>query len=980
MGMAAGMCVSDWYMVTNMRTRSSPYRLLPRAALTAVFIIAVAWPAAGEQDLQIPSQAGEVRSGEAAARIGRLVAEGDYAGAVATYEEQEALRARGEDLLWSCADLYNAALAYAGLGRKGPARSLYEEALEKAREVGEADVARRCLNNLGRMAQRAGEYKQALSMFREALSEARLLGDSAGEARVLTSMGEVYFDRGDALRAIEHFAEALRIARETSNSQRKIIASIHIGSARWSLGEYDGAEAIYQEAEREARWIGDTKREADARCGAGLANKTVGRYGDALKAYLGALEQHRALRDLRGEVIDSNNIALLYSVLGDHDGAERFVRRALDGARSIDEPKLIGMTLESLGQIMLRAGKPEDALAPLSEALEWNESIGYTSALAQCRLRLGEAHMVLGSTEEAQRQLKEGLAALAGFDQLDILWRLRYRLGLLRHDGDRLEEALDHYGEAIKIIESIRCRLSSTADRTSYISDKFEVYESAVDLLLDLHGRRPRAGYDARALELIEQSRMLRRLEAFASIQVDFQDPNRRALYERACSLGSKARFLDRALARARVSGVDSRVIKELDHSRRMAQERYTKFIGDLQALDPGLADRLRIRRISAQDLLARIDRDVAFIEYCLAEDNLFIFALTSDGLDAVRLNVDRVALARDVERLRVLVERRRFVRSEEEAEFRGVASRLYDTLIAPIEPGLEGRSMLGILPEGELFGLPFQVLLRHEEGAGDTCLAERYALFYLSVLEADSQEVPVDVGARSRLNLVVFGNPDASLQGTEREGVYLEALIPGARVLLGPEATERSAKEYLGRYSICHIASHARLDESRPEHSYILLAPGEGEDGHLRVEEIYGLSLDRSPLITLAACRTAVSVRSEGGELIGISEAFLAAGANAILATLWPVDDAAAEQVIKRFYARLRTESAAKALRLAQLDVMALGPVQSSTGMTRDLVESPPDQAPLSAHGAERASAGQTDDYSHPYFWAPFVLIGDWK
>ncbi len=980
---------------TTMKTRNPPNRLWV-CLWAAALIFAVAWRPAGlaegheavarptkvEQASPAYAQArsGEVTSGEAGSRIGRLVAAGDYAGAVVAYEELEALLARGDEVLLSSADLYNAALAYAGIGHKDRASSLYEEALAKAREAGEREVARRSLNNLGRIAQRAGEYDRALSLFLESLSDARLLRDSAGEARVLTSMGEVYFDRGDALRAIEHFAEALRIARETTDSLRRIIACIHIGNARWSLGEYDGAEAIYLEAEREARWIGDAKREADARCGAGLVRKTVGRYGDALKTYLGALEQHRSVGDLRGEVIDGNNIALLYSVLGDHDGADRFGRRALEGARAMGEPKLVGMVLESLGQILLRAGRPGEALTPLTEALERNEAIGYTAAVAQCRLRLGEAHSIVGNTEEAQQQLKEGLAAVVGLDQFDTEWRLRYGLGVWFHDRGLLDKALEHYGEAIRIIESIQCRLSSTADRTRYISDKFEVYESAVEALLDLHGRRPEAGYDARALELIEQSRMLRRLETFASIQVDFQNPDRKAHYERARSLGSKARFLDRALARAREAGGDARLIEELDRSRRAAEERYAKFMGDLRLLDPGLADRLRISRISARDLPARINRDVAYIEYGLAQDYLFTFTLTSEGLDVVRRPLDRTTLARDVERLRVLVERRRLAGPEEEAEFRGVASRLYDVLIAPIEKNLEGRSMLGILPEGELCGLPFQALLRREEGAGDAYLAQRYALFYQSVLGEGSAEAPGRADPRPPLNLVVFGNPDASLLGSEREGIYLEALIPGARVLLGPKATERSAKENLGRYSVCHIASHARLDHSSPERSYILLAPGEGEDGHLTVEEIYGLSLDRSPLVTLAACRTAVSVRSEGGELIGISDAFLAAGANAILATLWPVDDAAAEQVIKRFYARLRSAPAAEALRLAQLDVMALGSVQGSTGVTRDLVESPPDKDTPSATGAGGSPVGPSEDYAHPYFWAPFVLIGDWK
>jgi CHAT domain-containing protein len=195
--------------------------------------------------------------------------------------------------------------------------------------------------------------------------------------------------------------------------------------------------------------------------------------------------------------------------------------------------------------------------------------------------------------------------------------------------------------------------------------------------------------------------------------------------------------------------------------------------------------------------------------------------------------------------------------------------------------------------------------------------------------------------------NLLAFGDPDGSLKGALEEVKAIAKIVPNTEVLTLGEATESRVKTRPDSFSVLHLATHAILNNANPKSSYIVFAPdtARGEDGKLGFGEILRIPLkNKTILVTLSACQTAVGKNPTGSEVINLARAFTSAGVPSILSTLWPVEDLSTRNLMISFYQNLIRENKVESLRDAQLELL-------------------------------RSSAT-----AHPFFWAPFILIGDWQ
>ncbi|MEQ8192176.1 MAG: CHAT domain-containing protein, partial [Candidatus Eremiobacterota bacterium] len=173
-------------------------------------------------------------------------------------------------------------------------------------------------------------------------------------------------------------------------------------------------------------------------------------------------------------------------------------------------------------------------------------------------------------------------------------------------------------------------------------------------------------------------------------------------------------------------------------------------------------------------------------------------------------------------------------------------------------------------------------------------------------------------------------------LPGTEEEVNSIALLFPDHDIYAGKDMkTDILYKEGIN-YDILHFATHSILDGTSPLFTSVVFA-----DRRLPVYEIFDLNL-KSYLVTLSGCRTALGEEANGDELVGLSRAFIYAGTPTICASLWDVSDVATPELMEKFYYYLKSHNKSEALRLAQLDTMK--------------------------------------KYPHPFFWAPFILTGDWK
>ncbi len=186
-----------------------------------------------------------------------------------------------------------------------------------------------------------------------------------------------------------------------------------------------------------------------------------------------------------------------------------------------------------------------------------------------------------------------------------------------------------------------------------------------------------------------------------------------------------------------------------------------------------------------------------------------------------------------------------------------------------------------------------------------------------------------------------------AHLRWSQPEAREVAHFFPGdSRSLTGTAATETSFKRLAGEYDILHLATHGYLNRYAPLLSSLQLEPDSKNDGQLEVYEILRLKLHAS-LVTLSACETALgsgyfSEIPAGDEFVGLTRAFLSAGARSVVATLWAVNDRSTLDFMEQFYRDREKAGNATALSLAQRDM-----------------------------------ATKPGPYRHPYYWAPFVLVG---
>jgi len=221
---------------------------------------------------------------------------------------------------------------------------------------------------------------------------------------------------------------------------------------------------------------------------------------------------------------------------------------------------------------------------------------------------------------------------------------------------------------------------------------------------------------------------------------------------------------------------------------------------------------------------------------------------------------------------------------------------------------------------------------------------------------------------------ILAVGNPTGDLPAAEVEAHYVASLY-GQPALLGNQATEEAVRSRVTSRPLLHFATHGKLSAEAPLSSSIRLANGE----ELTVYELMGLHLD-ADLVVLSACETGRGEVTGGDDIVGLTRGLLAAGTRAALVSLWPVDDVSTSLFMGEFYRRLRAgEDAGDALRIAQNSLRTMDEAKRETALAETLVS-----ATTSTRAASAVRQFRLDevsppivDYGHPYYWAPFVLIG---
>jgi len=350
------------------------------------------------------------------------------------------------------------------------------------------------------------------------------------------------------------------------------------------------------------------------------------------------------------------------------------------------------------------------------------------------------------------------------------------------------------------------------------------------------------------------------------------------------------------------------------------------------------------------------LDRDSVLVEFASGARTLRARVLTTTSLDTVELGPKEEIAAE----LRALIGGLSDVRTlPSAASLARRAHALHQRLLAPCLERAGGRRRLVVIPDATVAGLPFEALVtRCRPQDNDVAFRElEYVLDRFLVTYSPSAPVLVALAGLRRDGLprpaLVVADPGSGelLPGARREALEIaRRLGPGqTRLYLGEEAHEGRLRTGVGGFRLVHVAAHAEED---PQGAVCLrLAPGGGEDGSVTAPEIAALEL-AADLVVLSACRSNRGVVRQAEGVRSLAWAFLAAGARGVVATAWPVEDAAGGALIGEFYRLLGNEGlpAALALHQARLSMRQRRPDRGD---------------PLAPEPA------------HPFFWAPFVAVG---
>ena len=698
--------------------------------------------------------------------------------------------------------------------------------------------------------------------------------------------------------------------------------------------------------------------------------RSVGR-NDRAKNYLEeALKGFRRYGNRYNESSALFRLGMVASNLRKFEEANQFLDQSLTLAKKLEySEQYIGTSLWAIGDNLLKMNKPAEAVEKLEEALEYLHKIDIWFTQRWCYLDLGHSYMRLNKNAEAKKSYESAIRTATKVGDPWPQWGAHIWLGRIAEKEGNNQNAFEHYAKAITIIETTRGKFTDPELKALFMRDKFRVYEWMIQLLYKMQ-RTPEAFY---YLERARARVMLDMLaeKAFASKN---KEENELLVKERTL----RKRIEEISMEQEKIGGGFTEPEEEI--SEPLEFEKPISELGRLQAqhrvvlegiekLNPELASLVTINPLKAPEIQTLLDRDTVLIEYFVGVENRFIFLVTRDKVLMVPLDVDLGRLFQKIREFRArAVEDITLDRLLSKAYERSL-SELYEVLIQPIGREIYGKRNLVIVPHGMLHYLPFQALLSKE----GRYLIESFTISYLPSASVLKYARVKNKG--NRVDIFAVGNPVTGLSplpAAEEEVSEVSSIFEKKLVLIGQEATKTAVKSQGPYYDLMLLSTHGEMIESNPLGSNLRFTPSERDDGKLTVSEIFDMEI-KANLVTLSACETAL-VRGEGGnfpqgdDLVGLSRAFIHAGAPSVVASLWQVSDDSTVKLMKTFYQNMRSMPKAEALRIAQIDLM------------RSTIRFAVTRAGGGIIPSAQSSAEEVIECSHPFFWAPFILVGDWR
>jgi CHAT domain-containing protein len=799
------------------------------------------------------------------------------------------------------------------------------------RETGNRAGEALSLNNMGRTYSDLGQKAKTLESYNQALVIWREVGNLQGQASSLDDLGRVYSDLGQKQTALDYFNQGLPVWRQSGNRNGEALDLNDIGRAHADLGQTQQAVDFYNQSLSIWRAVGNRRGEAMTMSNLGRAYLDLGQADKSLDTELASLPVWREVKEGRGEAMALGLIGMAYAKLGQSQTAFPYSFAALNFAKSAGDPDLQGGIDTAMMVGFERQHRPEVAIFFGLDAVNSYQQIRKNISGLDKDLQAGFAQ----SRASTYRILAELLVETG-------------RLG-------EAEQVLDLLKEQ-ELKDVVRGATPDAAAKVEplRLSDAQQKAQSELD------------SQQQKTIALEEMSLQYAALHAKASRTPD----------EEAQLKGLSA-SLEQGIAEI-LNYFNNTVCAELERKPAPGQES-----ANLAGEDS--------RQSYLQNTLAKLGPRVLGIRILLGEDHVYAIVVTATARKEVELKATPAELRSKVfEVLENLAAR--------DADPKPLLSQLYAMVVAPVDDELKTIET----PPAARGGVPTLLwslddALRYLPMAalydGHRYMLERFNnVLFTPESYGHMADLPLASGsAPSVLAMGLsksYGNLPA-LPGVmpELESVVHDPAVPEShgpmegKLLPNDQFTLAALKTELGAgtgFPVVHIASHFVVETGSGAEPFLMLGGENSGESHgyewnLSEMEHSTVAFHGTRLLTLSACSTAMDYKTrDGTEMDSLGMIAQQKDAEAVLATLWDVNDTSTSRLMSEFYSRwLKDPSSGKAeaLRQAQLALLK-GPDASPGGRSQRGLETV----------EEPSAAAHQAGYSHPFYWAPFVLIGNYQ
>jgi len=816
------------------------------------------------------------------------------------------------------------------LGRYDEALAAGERAGEIFRKQGNARRLARVEINIGNIYHRQDRFAEALAFYERAYQQMLADDDAEGLAAVLSNLSLCHISLNDFPKALEFHQAARHHCEQKDMPILVAYADYNIAYLYFLRGEYGRAIQMLRDASASARKATDPYQLA-------LCNLDLSEIYLELNLSSEAMDLGRAAHKGFEELGFSYEAAKALSftaIAASRQGRAFEAVKLFAQAKEMfvrDQnqvwPSLIDL-YEAL--VLFTEGRLFEARRLCTAARDFFSVSPMRGKAVLADLLLARIALRLADTTLARQHCRSALTRLDNLDSPTLLYQAEFLMGGVERATGNEDAAYESYCRARLAVERLRSSLRGEELKIAFFENKLEVYENLVDICL-----RQRKSYEE-AFSYIERAKSRSLMDLLNQpVHVPAAlDPAQSDLVRSIRNLREELNWYYNLIEREQLRPEENSQERVL-HLQQQAQSRETDLMQAIKEASVAEANEAGVQvpsNISLEEIRSVLPADSALVEYFYTHDRIVVCVLTRD-----KIHICPITMQSRIQTLLGLLQFQmsKFRLNPEYVETfsqlllestQAHLKSLYQELIAPIRHLLDAQHLV-FVQHGLLHYVPFHAL--HD---GESYLLDRFSISYApsaSVYAHCQTKVVNKVG-----DSLIFGIPDDRTPAIRAEVEELAKRLPNAKLFLGDDATEDVLRACGPRSKTVHIATHGYFRQDNPMFSSIRLGTSQ-----LCLYDMAHLQLPVE-MVVLSGCATGLNVVTPGDELMGLVRGLLQAGAQSLVLSLWDVHDDSTKDFMVEFYSQLGAgRSKAEAMRTAALRLR------------------------------ERRA--------HPYYWAPFLLIG---